>query len=175
MKNTDIRLVPLAADDADALLAFERANRGYFERSVPGRGDAYYERDGFAARHAALLNEQAEGGSRFYLVKDGEGTIMGRANLNDVDPAACCAEAGYRIGERFSGRGLAKRALTLLIAEASAAGLERLTAKTTLSNPASRRVLESCGFEQTSVEETPYELNGQPVVFAHYTLELERS
>ncbi|MFG1955235.1 hypothetical protein [Micromonospora sp. NPDC048830] len=49
----------LAEHHAPALLRFERENRAYFARSVPDRGDAYFA--GFAARHAALLAEQAAG------------------------------------------------------------------------------------------------------------------
>ncbi|WP_172253895.1 GNAT family N-acetyltransferase [Saccharibacillus deserti] len=163
-----IQLKRLEPQDEEALLRFETENRAYFERSVPGRGDDYYQPAGFAERHRELLSEQAEDLARFYLVQDELGRIVGRANLNDIDRIEGTAEVGYRIGEAWTGHGLAKRTLMLLIDEAKEAGLKRLYAKTTLSNPASRVISESGGFVQVRIEESDYELGGQRVSFVHY-------
>ncbi|MFE4971799.1 GNAT family N-acetyltransferase [Kitasatospora sp. NPDC056651] len=136
-------LEPLRPDHADALLAFERANRGYFARSIPDRGDAYFA--GFADRHAALLAEQAEGTCRFHVVRDPAGELVGRVNL--VDLADGSAELGYRVAESAAGRGIATAAVTEACRLAATAyGLTALTAVTTVDNPASRAVLARNGF-----------------------------
>ncbi|MFD0272293.1 GNAT family N-acetyltransferase [Kitasatospora sp. NPDC127111] len=138
-----IRLERLRADHADAVLAFERANREYFARSVPDRGDAYFHR--FAERHAALLAEQDAGICHFHLVVDEGGALLGRVNLVDVEHGE--AELGYRIGERAAGRGVATAAVLEVCRLAAAEyGLSALTARTTLDNAASMAVLRRTGF-----------------------------
>ncbi|MBT2471725.1 GNAT family N-acetyltransferase [Streptomyces sp. ISL-66] len=140
-----LRLERLRADHGDGLLAFERENREYFARSVPDRGDAYFEE--FEARHRALLAEQDEGSCHFHLVIDeADGELAGRVNLVDVEDGV--AELGYRIGERAAGRGTATAAVAeVCCLAASEYGLRALTAVTTLDNPASATVLTRSGFE----------------------------
>ncbi|TCB94474.1 N-acetyltransferase [Micromonospora zingiberis] len=132
----------LAAEHVDALLAFERDNREWFARSVPDRGDDYFAE--FTDRHAALLAEQATGRCHFHVLVD-QGEVLGRFNLVDVAEGA--AELGYRVAQRAAGHGLAtdgvRRVATLA---RQAYGLRRLTAVTTLDNPASLAVLRRTGF-----------------------------
>ncbi|MFE5585862.1 GNAT family N-acetyltransferase [Kitasatospora sp. NPDC056531] len=136
----------LRPDHAEAVLAFERANRVWFARTVPDRGDTYFAE--FPARHAALLAEQAEGTCRFHVILDPSGSLVGRINL--VDIADGTAELGYRIAESAAGRGLAKAAVAEACRLAATAyGLHTLTAATTLDNPASQAVLTHNGFAVT--------------------------
>ncbi|QQC87763.1 GNAT family N-acetyltransferase [Streptomyces alfalfae] len=136
----------LRPEHAPALLAFEEANRAYFAASVPDRGDAYFAR--FAARHAALLAEQAAGDCYFHVLVGDEGEVLGRVNLVDVADGG--AELGYRIAEKAAGRGLATRAVRQACDLAvTAYGLSELRAVTTLDNPASRAVLTRTGFVPT--------------------------
>ncbi|MFF9328124.1 GNAT family N-acetyltransferase [Streptomyces sp. NPDC014776] len=150
-----IRLERLRPDHADALLAFERVNRVYFARTIPDRGDAYFT--DFPARHAALLAEQEAGVCHFHVILTPDGTLAGRINL--VDVASGTAELGYRVGERFTGRGVAKAAVREVCRlAADTYGLSALTARTTLTNPASMAVLTATGF--TPLGETP--VGGRP-------------
>ncbi|WP_034590643.1 GNAT family N-acetyltransferase [Hamadaea tsunoensis] len=148
-------LRPVTADDAGPLLEFELANRAYFARSIPDRGDEYFAR--FADRHAALLAMQAAGTDFFHVVTGADGAILGRVNL--VRVADGRAELGYRIAEAAAGRGLA----TWATGEACRLAADRyqlrmLTAVTTLDNAASRTVLTRTGF--TAVREI--DIDGQP-------------
>ncbi|WP_326810596.1 GNAT family N-acetyltransferase [Streptomyces scopuliridis] len=138
-----MRLERLRADHADALLEFERENRGYFARSVSDRGDAYFA--GFASRHRALLAEQDAGLCHFHVLVDDRGELAGRVNLVDIEEGV--AELGDRIGERAAGRGVATAGVEEVCRLAvSAYRLSALTAVTTLDNPASRAVLARNGF-----------------------------
>ncbi|MGI5376009.1 GNAT family N-acetyltransferase [Streptomyces sp. CA-251387] len=149
----------LRADHADALLAFERENREYFARSIPDRGDAYFDPAGFAARHAALLAEQDAGICHFHVVLDADGRLVGRVNLVDVEDGS--AELGYRVGELAAGKGVASAAVAEVCRVAGTAyGLTSLIAVTTLDNPASRAVLERNAF--IAVEDIT--LDGRPGV-----------
>lgn len=145
----------LRADHAAAVLAFERANRAYFARWVPDRGDDYFAR--FDERHRALLAEQAEGTIIFHIVVADDGAVLGRVNL--VDIADGSAELGFRIAEHAAGRGLAT-AMVVRVCELAATeyGLSTLRAAAAVRNVGSRTVLTRTGF--VAVGET--ELSGQP-------------
>ncbi|WP_309093767.1 GNAT family N-acetyltransferase [Streptomyces sp.] len=139
-----LTLQRLRAGHADALLAFERENRAYFARTVPDRGDAYFTPAGFAERHRALLEEQHARVCHFHVLLEDD-VLIGRVNLLDVADGS--AELGYRVGERAAGRGVATAAVALMCRTAAADyGLTSLTARTTLDNPASMKVLTRNGF-----------------------------
>ncbi|MGB2570397.1 GNAT family N-acetyltransferase [Micromonospora citrea] len=145
----------LAERHAGAVLRFERANRAWFARTVPDRGDDYFT--GFDARHAALLAEQATGRCHFHVLVDDDGEVLGRFNL--VDVADGSAELGYRVAERAAGRGLATAGVRQVCDLArDEYGLTRLTADTTRDNLGSLAVLRRTGF--TSVGEVL--LDGRP-------------
>ncbi|MDT0343550.1 GNAT family N-acetyltransferase [Streptomyces litchfieldiae] len=138
-----VRLERLNENHAPALLAFERANRAYFTRSIPDRGDAHFA--DFAAIHRERLAEQDAGTCHFHVILDESGELIGRVNLVDVEEGA--AELGYRVGERAAGRGVATAAAREACRLAAAEyGLRELTAVTTLDNEASRAVLARAGF-----------------------------
>ncbi|EFG65110.1 GNAT family N-acetyltransferase [Streptomyces sp. SPB074] len=136
------RLERLTAAHAPALLEFERAEREWFARWVPDRGDPYFTAEGFAARHAALLAEQDAGVCRFHVLLDNDGhTVLGRFNLMDLVPGED-AEPGYRLARRATGRGLATSAVRELCVLARASlGLTRVWADTDTGNTASRALL----------------------------------
>lgn len=173
-----VRLERLRADHASALLAFERANRAYFARSIPDRGDAYFAE--FPARHRALLAEQAAGLHHFHVVlaegtspaegtpaADGaaHGELIARVNLVDVADGA--AELGYRVAEHAAGRGVARAAVTEVCRLAAERyGLAALTAVATLDNPASQAVLRRTGFAVTG----PTTVDDRPALRYHRPL-----
>ncbi|MGW0912423.1 GNAT family N-acetyltransferase [Streptomyces sp. NPDC002784] len=152
-----VRLERLRAEHADAVLAFERENRAYFVRTIPDRGDAYFEPAGFAARHQALLTEQALGICHFHVLLDDGNRLIGRINLMDVEHGG--GELGYRVGERAAGKGVATAAVRAVCELAATTyGLTELTAVTTLDNLASRAVLERNAFSPTGelvIDERP--------------------
>ena len=158
----------LTARDADALLEFERANREWFGSLVPDRGDAYFE--DFPTRHQSLLDEQREGTARFWLVVDEHDVLVGRVNL--VDIAAGCATLGYRIGREHAGRGHAKRSVALVLRQAAALGVERVSASTTIDNVASQRVLAASGFLPAAGGPDTLDVNGRPRAALHVTRRL---
>jgi [ribosomal protein S5]-alanine N-acetyltransferase len=133
----------LRADHAQAVLAFELANRAYFARSIDDRGDEYF--DQFAERHNALLAEQESGAGIFHVLVDEDGAVLGRFNLFDVEDGT--AVLGYRVAEHVAGRGVATAAVLELCRVAAAEyGLHRLSAAVNHDNIASQKVLNKAGF-----------------------------
>jgi len=125
------------------VLQFELENRTYFAGSIGDRGDDFFEN--FSERHRELLVEQEAGTCAYYVLIDENESVAGRFNLYDLIDEA--AEVGYRVGQRFSGRGVATFGLSQLcqIARENHA-LRTLRAKTSDANVASQRVLAKAGF-----------------------------
>jgi len=111
----DIYIERLQVTDAEGLYKFELENRAFFEETVPTRGDEYYNPEIFKKRHEALLEEQAQGRSYFYLIKDQDSSILGRINLVDIDRFFKIGHLGYRVGQEHAGKGIANKALKILI------------------------------------------------------------
>ncbi|MFC7366172.1 MULTISPECIES: GNAT family N-acetyltransferase [Bhargavaea] len=164
----DIRLEPLRREDARPLYEFELVNREFFETAVPGRGDDFYRYEGFLERLGELLDEQAAGGSCFYLIKDDGNRILGRMNLTDIDAVSGSAELGYRVAEAYGGKGAASLALKELLQLADDIGVRRILAKTTTANVASCKVLEKNGFLQIGTDDREFILNNETMRFTHY-------
>lgn len=166
---TSIR--PLSADDAAALLEFERRNRAWFGSLVPDRGDAYFA--DFAARHDALLGEQQGGTARFWLVYDDVDVLVGRVNL--VDITGRTAESGYRIGREHTGLGHAKAAVALALGEAAALGVRLVDASTTRDNIGSQRVLSVSGFLAVERDPQTLDVNGEQRPAVHFVAHLQEA
>ncbi len=142
----------LSMKDEKALYQFEVINRTYFEQHVPSRGEDYYSQSGFHERLRALVLEQEQTGSLFYLIKDEHHGIIGRINVVDIHDGA--GKLGYRIGEEHVGQKIATQAVRLLLDKLVARKqVKSLQAKTTVTNVASQKVLEKNGFlVQKSIE-----------------------
>lgn len=133
----------LRADHADAVLAFEVANRAYFAGWISDRGDDYFAR--FAEQFDWLLADQEAGGGAYHVLVDDDGSVLGRFNLIFVGDDA--AEVGYRVAERAAGHGVATATVRELCRLAAGSyGLRRLRAATSHENAASQQVLRNAGF-----------------------------
>jgi ribosomal-protein-alanine N-acetyltransferase len=136
-------LKQLHAGHAEAVLAFELANRAYFAASISDRGDDYYAR--FADQHDAMLAEQQAGIGAYYVLVSGDGSVLGRFNLYRIQGGT--AELGYRVAEHVAGQGVATATVLELCGLAAARhGLRTLRAATSQANTASQRVLVKAGF-----------------------------
>ncbi|WOV82979.1 GNAT family N-acetyltransferase [Sporosarcina jeotgali] len=163
----DLYIEKLTDSDLNDLYTFELENRSYFEEMVPSRGDDYYKPDIFKVRNEALLQEQAGGISNFYLIKDDQGTVLGRINLVDIDETHKIGHLGYRIGRRYSGRGIAKKALSVLLETVK--DIKQVHAKTTTANMASQKILEGNGFVEIATDEEDFEMRDQKFKFVYYS------
>jgi ribosomal-protein-alanine N-acetyltransferase len=163
----------LRPGDAAPLLAFEQANRAWFERHIDRRPDDFYSLDGIQAHVAQFLDEHAQGRMHPCVIVDEQGQLIGRANLKDIDGQAQTAEVGYRIGQQQAGKGLATAALRHLITLAQEEWrLQRLCAYAIDGNAASIRVLERCGFAQGTAVPDIAIVEGNVVDGHAYALEL---
>lgn len=159
----------LRLQDEALLYVFECANRTHFERSVPSRGDAYYEPESFHQALQQLLSELTNGDGYYYLMWRDD-TIVGRLNVHHID--ADTGEVGYRVGAEHGGRGYATAALRQLLTF-ELPGVKRLRAETTSDNVASQHVLTGAGFIHDG-EARQMEWEGRTLTFYTYVYPLDR-
>lgn len=89
-------------------------------------------------------------GEATYLVTLADGTIIGACGVEPRDGNS--PELGYWIGTQYWGHGYATEAARAVIDHAfTELGCEQLQSGARISNPASRRVLEKCGFQWCGV------------------------
>jgi ribosomal-protein-alanine N-acetyltransferase len=144
-----LQLLPPSSADLPALLAFELDNRAYFERWVTARAPSYYHQEAIAAAIEQAQRERQQDLAYQYLARL-DGQIIGRVNLTAVTrPYFNKATLGYRIGERFGGRGYATRVVALLLEEAfGTLELWRVEATARPQNMGSIAVMQRNGFHQ---------------------------
>jgi [ribosomal protein S5]-alanine N-acetyltransferase len=164
----EIFIEKLKLEDASELFKFECQNRKFFEKQVPSRGNDYYRYEHFQMILKELLNEQSQGTCNFHLIRNDENTIVGRINLIDIDPKKQLGHIGYRVGENYTGLGVATKALELLLLETEHYSVNEIHAKTTPNNLGSQIVLERNSFQRCFIEENAIELNGEKLDFIHY-------
>lgn len=157
-----VALHPIAGADAAELLRFETDNRDFFERSMAGFGDDYYNLTAVERVIAERTEDWHDDEAYYYLICDAAGELVGRVNLFGVQRGpAQRAEVGYRVAERHSGKGYATAAVRHVVREAfKVHGLHRLEAATSPKNVASQTVLLRNGFEFWGRARSSYRLNG---------------
>lgn len=158
----DIRLRPPTLDDVDALLAFELANRAFFESWINARAPDFYQPDAVASSILALQEAAAADRAYGYLIVHHD-AIVGRINLTAVErPYFNRAMLGYRLAEHACGRGWASAAVAQLQQLAfGPLGLWRLEAHVGQHNAASRAVLLRNGFAVYGESQQSFCLHGQ--------------
>ena len=150
-------LQQLRADHGPTVLDFELANRAYFAAFINDRGDEFY--DQFTDRHRAMLAEQEAGLCAFYVLIAGDGSVLGRFNLYNLNDGT--AELGYRVAQHVAGRGVTTATVRELCQLAAARhGLRALSAATSHANLASQKVLAKAGFFPVGPAD-PAELGGK--------------
>jgi RimJ/RimL family protein N-acetyltransferase len=103
-----------------------------------------------ADAHAWLRTVNGKEGEATYLVTLTNGTVIGACGVELRDGRS--PELGYWLGTHYWRQGYATEAARAVIDHAfGELGCEELQSGARISNPASRRVLEKCGFQWSGV------------------------
>jgi RimJ/RimL family protein N-acetyltransferase len=139
-------LRPWSAEEVGAVLSDVRS--AHWADDFPAEGDR--EIAGFISEH--LDDALGEFGQRL-VIERRTGLVVGSIGLF-WPPRDGVLELGYGIVASRRGRGYATEATGAMVEFAlSAPGVHTVSAGVELTNPASVRVLEKCGFQRWSVEE----------------------
>ena len=102
-----------------------------------------------ARAFVALCASTREAGEEWHVAIADARTdeLLGMTGVHHIDREAGDGYAGYWVGPRHRGRGVATAALRLVVAAArDELGLRRLQLQADVDNPASHRVAEAAGF-----------------------------
>ena len=157
-----ISLELMSEENSIDVYSFEKENREYFERNLPPRPGSYFDPEGFKEITRELLTEQENHDVYMHLIRDSQGIMVGRINLNVLESDRKTAELGYRIGENFTNLGYASKTVKLVLDKAfHTYGLDRIIAGTAMDNLASKRVLLKNGFTFSRVIENDFQINNE--------------
>jgi ribosomal-protein-alanine N-acetyltransferase len=139
----------LGAADAAALAALYQDNRAYLAPFEPVRPDRFYTAEGQAEQIDASSNRDNE---LRYLVEF-DGRLAGRVNVTNIARGPFLSgNLGYWVAQDLTGRGIATRAVRLVLDLCFGEhGLHRVEAATLLDNLASQVVLRRNGFTEIGV------------------------
>lgn len=157
-----ISLELLSEENSLDVYFFEKENREYFERNLPPRPANYFDLEGFKEITRELLREQTNQDVYMHLIRDTQGVMVGRINLNVLENNRKTAELGYRIGENVSNLGYASEAVKLVLEKAfTTYGFNRTIAGTAIGNLASQRVLLKNGFTFSRSIENDFQIHNE--------------
>ena len=139
-----MKLIPLTLQHSSELLQFEQDNRAWFEQHIEPRPNDFYNLLGVQTHTAELLMDRTLGKGLPTLLIDQQNDIIGRVSLANI--AKRKAFLGYRLAHAHVGKGLAKRAVAMMLDLAKQQGIRQLVALTSVDNIASQKVLISHGF-----------------------------
>ena len=157
-------LRPWAWTDKDALV--RHADNRNVSRALLDRFAYPYTAEA-AERWLAIAT--SEGRDLHYAIACGDEAVGGISAMRGGENTRFCAEIGYWIGESHWGRGV-MTATVRAFCEAlfRDTDLERIEAGAFLTNPASHRVLEKCGFAREGVLRRKFFKDGEFVDDAAY-------
>lgn len=158
----DVVLRLATKQDAEAMLRAYVRNRDHLRPWEPRRPEEFFTLRGQARRLEDVLEQQAAGRTVPWVLADGD-EIVGRMTLNTIVRGPwLSADLGYWIDARYTGRGLASRAVVEVCRMADQdLDLHRIAAATVLDNAASQRVLLKCGFEPYGLAPRYLEIDGK--------------
>ncbi|WP_137170361.1 GNAT family N-acetyltransferase [Marinomonas sp. FW-1] len=158
----------LSRSDFRPLLLFETENRAWFESHINPRDVSFYTDDGVKKHIEEFLSQHQRKTMLPMLIIDDSGEIAGRINLTDINLVLSEAYLGYRLGEKFTGRGIAKGAVKEIIQLAYELNLHTLIALVSVNNIASQKVLAHSGFVETKIHENFAEVKGKNIDCIEY-------
>ena len=145
-RGAGIRIRPWAMDDADALHRLVQASRAGLSPWLAWCRDGYARADADAWIAHSTQAWAARSAFPFAVVDQDDGTLVGGAGLDQLDPARRGANLGYWTGSAFTGRGIAREAARQAARFGfDEIGLQRIEIRVLPGNTGSLKVAEALG------------------------------
>ena len=137
---------------------------------------------------ANIPHPYPEGAAQTFVARARESTSLGRdltlmITMDDNDAIIAglvsarpgpgdCASIAYWVGRRYWGRGIATEAVDAAVAAIFArTDASAVVTNVRVTNPASARVLEQCGFRRVGLGEQRFPARGQVFPVAHFRID----
>jgi ribosomal-protein-alanine N-acetyltransferase len=131
--------------EADRLVVYA-ASEDEMNRIAAAEGDAHRREAYGEMLRGSLAHPEDWGWYALWMIVRKDGSHIGNLSFRGV-PEDGIVELGYGIAEEYRGLGYATEAVETILAWAfDQPGVTAVAAETAKDNPASRRVLEKCGF-----------------------------
>lgn len=167
-----MKLERLSEQHLNPLIKFEHDNRAWFERFIESRGNDFYQHSSIS-QHLSNCLQEYHAGTHYPAVVIDHQQIIARVNLKNIDLSLREAEIGYRVAEKYAGRGVISQAVNEIILLAkNELALNRLKALVLENNPASARVLEKQGFVKVKNDAGFFMHAGKKLRCSEYQLSL---
>ncbi|WP_114786386.1 GNAT family N-acetyltransferase [Vibrio tetraodonis] len=155
-----MRLELLSKKHDKKLLKFELENKDWFESMIPPRDPDFYSLLGITEHIQLFLLEYKARTLIPMLIIDDKENLVGRINVSNIDSNKHQAHIGYRVGQAFTNRGIAKYAVTNMVRIVEKFGIKELLAYASTENIASQKVLKTNGFKAVGLVPNYAELHG---------------
>lgn len=143
----DIRLAILRMDQVDQIFKLIDANREHFRQFLPWVDATQSPKDTRVFVQGEIERSLELAG--LTLGVHYQGDLVGLVGLNSIDYLNHAAAMGYWITKEFEGNGIMSRSVKALVDFSfKNLGLYRVEARVALTNGASLRLLEACGFSR---------------------------
>ena len=144
----------------DLLFQFELENRNWFESLISSRGNDFYTYSGVKS-HISDSVLKTILGKQYSAVLIVDDIIVARGNLKDICTENNSCTIGFRVAEKYAGKGYASHCLSELIRIANNSYLiNKLEAQVLDNNPTSIAVLKKQGFGMLFHEPNFTEIKG---------------
>ncbi|UCH63235.1 MAG: GNAT family N-acetyltransferase [Fidelibacterota bacterium] len=170
MPDKQVRLVPLTEEWIDQLIQWRSRPEAQQHQPITAlsreRLHQYLQ-----SRNPGELADLVNHDYIFIIEDEGQGEGLGWMTLEIISRLHGLARIGYTIAREYWGQGYATAAVRAIVRWLFIdTPIERIEADCSVSNPASRRVLEKCGFRYIGLKRKYLVIQGQRV--DHYYFEL---
>lgn len=153
--------------------ALRQASAGFLIPWEPRWPKDDLTRAGYRRRLRRYRQDADQGSSFTWLITDSvDGTLYGGITLSSIRLGVSrSAQIGYWMGEQHAGRGIMKKALSIVLDTAfSTMALERVEAACLPENRRSYRLLEAAGFRKEGIARSYLEIDGERRDHALYAI-----
>ncbi|MDR0995736.1 MAG: GNAT family N-acetyltransferase [Tannerella sp.] len=142
LKNERLRLRAMEPEDLDVLYTWENDPSYWMEGNTLAPYSRYVLREYISNSNRGIYEQK-----QLRLMLEHDGQAAGVIDLYDFDPHNRRAAVGLLVDKGYQGQGIGTQAVDLLADYAfSILNLYQLYAYVPVSNPASRKVFDRCGF-----------------------------
>lgn len=170
MTTKAVKLIPLNENLVDQLVGWRSQPEAQQHQPITGMSREQFQKY-LKSRNSENLSDLANADYILIIMDEKLGKGVGWMTLEIMSRIHGLARIGYTISKDYWNQGYATAAVgTLLYQLFRETSLQRIEADCSINNPASRKVLENCGFQFVGIKRKYLLIQGQRVDHFYYEL-----